>query len=154
MRFYKIDKNYSIIPWDEQKIKKNIYSLNFLSRIKPWLKHPFIEWIDERIWINISKKIFKKNKFLNDLFQYYMFYSLWDLINNLNKYKKDNLPYNTEFMKNPKTKSLYPFLYKKLKNKKIDDFDKNEIKQLNDYLYKFVKYLDTQKIFNFNTSYL
>ncbi len=155
MRFYKIDKNYSIIPWDERNIQPNkVYSLNFLSRIKPWLKHPLIEWEDERIWITIGDKIFKKKRALNDLFEYNIFYSLWDFVNNLNKYNKEKSPYNLEFLSNPKTKHLSVVLNKKLKNKKMEDFNIKDMKEFNKYLNQFVKYLDNSKIMNFNTSYL
>ncbi len=155
MRFYKIDKKYSIIPWDQKNIKSyKVFSLNFLSRIKPWLKHPLIEWEDERVWIRIGNKIFKKKTELNDIFQYNIFYSLWDFVNNLNKYNKEKSPYNLEFLSNPKTKHLLVILNEKLKNKNIEDFNIKEMKEFNKYLEKFVKYLDKKKIMNFNTSYL
>jgi hypothetical protein len=158
IQFYIIDLQYSIVPWESQNLiieKKTIGSLNFLSRIKSWLKHPLLQWEDERIWYNIGTQIFKKHPVLTYLFHYYIFDSLWDFTNEYNIYKKEkNQRYNFEFIDNSYTKQLFSLFQKKLKHKKMTEFTIEEMIEFNQYVYLFVHYLDTSKLIDFSTPYL
>jgi hypothetical protein len=64
--FYRICRNFSDIPWEENNNKPNkdkiIYSYNFLSFIKPWKKSKIISWNEEYIWRDIYHKMIKTKK--------------------------------------------------------------------------------------------
>ena len=67
LRYYKdlpiycIPKIFSIAPWDDKNYDiNNIYGLNYVSFIKPWLRLPMLQWGEENIWHLIAKKALKK----------------------------------------------------------------------------------------------
>jgi len=115
--FYDHDK-YIKIAW--HKPKKQTYSLNYLSFIKPWKKPMIFMWAEEYIWSHLLNKIILDNMhedwartmlFLWIRDQLDVFYYLID--DPIHEKEQESL--NHEYLKQPKIKEILLIFLKLLK---------------------------------------
>lgn len=116
-----IPYHYAVITWENHKYQKDkIEGLNFLSYIKPWVKHQLIQWADERIWHNIAKCMFFKYEMIQieNIYFNLQIDNLYNYLNAINKKTTNSVPYNYEAYFDSKLKhQTNNFLYflKKIK---------------------------------------
>lgn len=66
---YCISKEYSIAPWDDKDYDvNNIYGLNYVCMIKPWVRLPFLQWAEENIWHIIAKKALVRSEKITEIY--------------------------------------------------------------------------------------
>ena len=158
MRFYKnvpvycISKEYSIAPWDNKGYDlNNIYGLNYVSLIKPWMRFPMLQWPEENIWHVIAKKALCKSEKITELYVNGLIENLKNFANN---YKKiDNKSgYNLESLKIQKEKVLDLIKYVKRNNelKFQNKKDALEIQKIMNDAQNIHSFMNKKSIINYN----
>jgi hypothetical protein len=65
---YNICNQYLVIPWEDTADKINsAYAYNFLSFVKPWIKHRLLQWKEESLWADIYDVIINNNPYVDQL---------------------------------------------------------------------------------------
>jgi len=146
---YRICYNYNHIPWKFSKNyymiteKDDIYSYNYLSRIKPWLKTKFMSWNEEWIWRDLYK-IMMKTKMFNNAYKKY-------ILNEIDEYKKskNGNQYNRSYYDELVNKTIefndITMLEKKLihDDKNYGVLNKNNVKNLFDSIIKYKRHRES-----------
>lgn len=123
---YCIPKKFSIAPWDDKDYDiNNIYGLNYVSFIKPWLRLPMLQWSEENIWHIVAKKALKKSEIITKI---YVNGLLENLVFFANNYKNFNNKsgFNLEILQKYKNK-FYDLLNIIDKNKHFKYENKKDI---------------------------
>ena len=157
LRYYKdlpiycIPKIFSIAPWDDKNYDiNNIYGLNYVSFIKPWLRLPMLQWGEENIWHLIAKKALKKSVIITEIY-------INGLIDNLkffsNNYKKFNAKsgYNLELLQlKNKIYSLLDYVKKNMGVKYPESQHLNKIQKIMEDSKHIHSFMNNKSIINYD----
>lgn len=157
LRYYKdlpiycIPKIFSIAPWDDKNYDiNNIYGLNYVSFIKPWLRLPMLQWSEENIWHLIAKKALKKSVIVTEIY-------INGLMDNLkffsNNYKKFNAKsgYNLELLQlKNKIYSLLDYVKKNMGVKYPELQHLNKIQKIMEDSKHIHSFMNNKSIINYD----
>ena len=149
LRYYKdipiycISKEYSIAPWDDKSYDiNNIYGLNYVSMIKPWLRLPFLQWSEENIWHIIAKNALVQSDKITEIY-------INGLLENLEYASKNyqhlhkNSGYNLQILKSTQKELTMQLFNYVNKNKGLKYKNKQNIAQIQNIMN------DSKKIHSF-----
>ncbi len=153
---YCIPKKFSIAPWDDKNYDlDNIYGLNYVSLIKPWLRMPILQWGEENIWHIIAKKALKESLKESSIITEIYINGLMDNLDYFaNNYKKLNKKsgYNLDVLHVCRDKifSLINYVKKNtgLKYNKIQDV--NKIQKIMDDSKFIHSFMNNKSIINYD----
>lgn len=124
LRYYKdipiycIPKKFSIAPWDDKNYDiNNIYGLNYVSFIKPWLRLPMLQWPEENIWHIIAKKALKKSEIITEIYINGLMENLDFFVDNYKNFNKKS-GYNLDILQKQRNK-IFPLINYVKKNKNL-----------------------------------
>jgi hypothetical protein len=158
LRYYKdipiycIPKKFSIAPWDDKNYDiNNIYGLNYVSFIKPWLRLPMLQWPEENIWHIIAKKALKKSEKFTEIYVNGLMDNLDFFANNYKNFNKKS-GYNLDVLQKQRNK-IFPLINyvkknKNLKYQKIQDIIK--IKKIMDDSKYIHSFMNDKSIINYD----
>jgi hypothetical protein len=132
MKVHLIPYNYAPIPWEKNPYDKNkIKGINFLSLIKPWVKLPIIQFVEENIWHNIAKKALDKHSVITKIYIKYIIDELYKFYNNWKKnILNKNPPYNMECLKSNNIRKETFIFFNYLKNNPKEKLTINQIEYI------------------------
>jgi hypothetical protein len=135
LRYYKnlpiycIPKKFSIAPWDDKNYDiNNIYGLNYVSFIKPWLRLPMLQWAEEHIWHIIAKKALGKSDKFTTIYIQGLMNNLEFFVQNYKNLNKKS-GYNLEVLQKHKNK-IFPLIHFLTKNKNLKYHKKEHIEKI------------------------
>jgi hypothetical protein len=149
---YCIPKKYSIAPWDDKDYDiNNVYAINYVSQIKPWVRLPMFQWGEEYIWHILAKKALKKSKIITEIYIDCLLQNLYYFINNLQQINKKS-GYNLDILKINKEK-LNSLFITVSKNKNLmfsKETDLKKIKEIMDKSRNIHSIIKGKSIINYN----
>ena len=149
---YCIPKKYSIAPWDDKDYDiNNIYGLNYVCLIKPWLRLPMLQWGEENIWHIIAKKALIKSEKITKIYVNSLIKNLEFFAQNYKKFKK-NSGYNLNGLQEQQQKmiNLLNYINKNNKLKFQNIKDKEKIQKIMNDSQHIHSLMNNKSIINYN----